>query len=68
VVWDRTKNKHYHTPEDKSDAAAAIPPAGEVAPIRATPPGDWTGTASLVGIGLGLAILATSLVMWLRRA
>lgn len=68
MVWDRTKNKHYDTPEDKSDAKPAIPAVGEVAPIRAAQPGDWTDAASLVGIGLGLAILATSLVMWLRRA
>jgi len=68
VVWDKTKKKHYHTPEDKSDTDSANLSVGEVAPIRVTPPGDWMNTASTIGIGLGLAILATSLIMWLRRA
>lgn len=67
-VLDRVQKKQYVVPgaskaiEDTTETSAPPP-----APIQATPPPDWTSTASTVGLILGLALIAVGALAWWRR-
>lgn len=57
VVFTPTKEATRHS-EDQSSS---------VAPIQAISPGDWTGALSWVSLGLGISVLFTGFLLWLRR-